>query len=118
MVLNLLFTALDCPFKFCFGYDDHKKFYMLGEKKAIWSHNHEMTFKGPTKSRLIELRAFVAKEQAKKTHTPSEIRDKVNSFVKEKKDDEFSISYQKCCIAIGAQNFRLKIVLILILSLF
>ena len=45
MVLNLLFTALDCPFKFCFGYDDHKKFYMLGEKKAIWSHNHEMTFK-------------------------------------------------------------------------
>lgn len=57
-----------------------------------------MDFKGPTKSAVTELKAFAAQEMAKKTHTPSQIRDKVNSFAQGKEDSAFcSLSYQQCC---------------------
>jgi len=95
--LSFIKFSLECPFKFSFKYDDREGIYELGEKTAIWIHNHQLNFKGPTKSALNELKEFAAKEQTKKTHKPSEIRDKVNSFAKGKEEnDEFSMSYQKC----------------------
>ena len=67
------------------------------QKKSVWNHNHALNYKGLTKIAIKRLKAFVSKEQTKKAHTPSEMKDKVNSYLKAKENnDELSLTYQNC----------------------